>query len=928
MQKLGDNQIPEYINPNNYVVHLTGPDGESVQMQKHTKKMLSEYFERYVSRGFIKRITPEAAQQTTTKPIQARLQVSKSVVQRRIQPQSPPSPLSPQVPTNRRQEILKARKLAVTARTANHKSKVVTKNVRGLVGKTVNINPNELLKTNLAENNYPISNNIGVGILSYNRASCLRRLVESIIKTTDLRRTTVFISDDASTDPDTCRYLDELSANHNIIVIRNITRLGIAGNSNRLLRCLARFEYGILLNDDVEILDQGWEYFYPDAIQKTGFHHFMYRQPGVYGAERGEAITKNEIDLEKVVERPHGAVLAFSHHMFRTVGYFDESYGLYGMEHVDWSQRAWELGLQEHGFFDVAGAGRFFSLHTDVSAVQSKGKLLTAARKTFSERTPSYIAPTVASQVPGVSYIIPFRNFERSGSISTVVNNIRAQRFPSIEIIMVEQDEATHINLADHQPVTHFLTSDPSQSLFNKSKAFNFAASKATTDFLILHDADMLAQGHYTSAIMNILKDHESCHIGNTVIYTNQQAMEEINRTGLVSENTKCDRVVGYYEGGSLACRTKAYWLVGGFNEDYKGYGCFLPGNYVLTDSGYKLIEQVTVSDRLYTHECEFQPIELRQRRYVGQVIDLYIPGRLPIKGVTPNHPFLVKTGDDEFMWRRADELKKNDIIASTDFVPKLVQSYDLSDLNSLLAKTIKAVAGRFNATQKTLSPAFINTLNDRELSAILGGGCDGDANHGNGSENRLVYHTSSINLAMTYSGIMRRLGIAHSFGKRKGGSFPGSSEFGFDLCVNREFEHLISTLYDKPTYSSSNSIGKSKFGVVYDIKYRDYDGPVYNFEVEEDHSYVVNGMIVHNCEDCDFYARLSGGSKWKEDRVFDFLHLWHSRVPGWNTHHNENKAIENDLKQKSVAVRIQMQYAQLNRLGYGIHVADALKSS
>lgn len=653
--------MPEYINPNNYVVHLTGPNGETVQVRGHQRIVLSEFFERYVARGFIRPIaTSDAAKESPQRPIQARIQVNRSVTQRRISP--PPTPPTPVVDTQaierraRREEIAKARKLASTASVKRRQAvhpQVIIKNTKSLViGRALNTDPNELLRNNLAKNNYPISNNIGVGILSYNRGHCLRRLIESIIKTTDLRRTTVFISDDASDDANTRGYLDELSTNPNIVVIRNETRLGIAGNSNRLLRCLSRFAYGILLNDDIEVRDQGWEYFYPEAMQKTGFHHFMYQQPGVYGAEEGETVTRNEMTLKKVTERPHGAILAFSNQMLQTVGYFDESYGLYGMEHVDWSQRAWELGLQEAGFFDVGDSGRLFSIHTDASAVQDRGKHLLAARKTFATRTPRRVDPSPASKVPEVSYIIPFRNFERTGSIRTVINNVRAQRYPVIHTIMVEQDSETGIDLLAFEPVTYLLAKETDNLLFNKSKAFNLAASRVTSECVILHDADMLSQGHYTSAVMKILKDYESCHLGSTVIYTSQVAMEQINTTGIVDENVKCERVVGYYEGGSIACRMKAFWKIGAFNEDYWGYGC----------------------------------------------------------------------------------------------------------------------------------------------------------------------------------------------------------------------------------------------------------------------------------EDCDFYARLSGGSNWKEDRVFDFLHLWHSRVPGWNVHHEQNKQIEGALKAKTISLRIQLQHAQLERLGYAAYVMEAMR--
>lgn len=646
--------LPEYVNPHGYAVHLIGPDGKSFKVGPHRRAVLSDFFEKYVGRGFLKRATSESPSAATPPKIQAKLKVSEAAKRQTPQPQVQAA-VPVQTPRVKREEVARARKIAMASKISNRKPAPPTHmraQTRQIVGKSLSRDPNELLKTNLDRNNYPVSNNIGVGILSYNRHASLRRLVDSVIRFTDLRRTTVFISDDGSTDPETQRYLAELATNPNFVVLRNTERLGIAGNSNRLLRCLSRFRHGLLLNDDVEVLNHGWEHFYPEVMARTGLHHLIYRQKGVYGADRGSPVQKNGVQLLKVDDKPHGVVLAFDSTFLKVAGYFNEAFGLYGMEHVDWSQRAWELGLQEPGFFDAAGSDGFFHLYSEGSAVQDRSKLLAEAKAKFSTRSSAYTHPSNASRVPEVAYVVPFRDFERTASIQTVMNNLRAQRFPVVHLIMVEQDAVSRIKVADYEPVSHYLAAAPENPLFNKSRAFNLGVAKSPCDMVILHDADMLAQGHYTQAVADILKEYESCHIGSTVMYTNQESMQKINDTGIVDKQVKCDRVVGYYEGGSLAATKKGYWKVGGFNEDYWGYGC----------------------------------------------------------------------------------------------------------------------------------------------------------------------------------------------------------------------------------------------------------------------------------EDCDFYARLSGASKWKEDRVFDFLHLWHSRVGGWNGHHEANKALERSLKVLQMPVRVERQQQQLRRLGYNKELEEALR--
>jgi len=578
--------MPEYVNPNAFTVHLAGPDGKIIKVKSRQKVVLSEFYERYRTRGFIKLVSevqspPVSAQIAPTRKIQAKINLTTPVKRRQQQsatrpPVAQPQP-QPQIPSQgqiiqnrkqRREEIARARKISKTK-----PAKTVVKRPQ-IIGRTINTNPTELLKSNLARGNYPISNGVGVGILSFNRKDALQRLVNSIIATTDLRRTTIFVSDDGSTNEDIKAYLDELAQNDNFVIIRNENRIGIAGNTNRLLRCLSRFAYGIILNDDIEIMGQGWDTFYVEAMAKSAMHHFIYRQEGVYGATLGSSRKINDVDISMVSERPHGAVLAFTNHMLEKCGYFDEGYGLYGMEHVDWSRKAWEFGLQPEGFFDVAGSDQFFYLHSDVSAVENRQTLLKDAKKRFEERIIQRCAPTDASQVPEISYIIPFRNIGRTDAIRSVVNNIRSQRFPVINILLVEQDVESRITASDFSPVNYYLVSEVNNPLFNKSMAFNFAASKVATQRVILHDADTIVQGHYTASVYKTLDTHTACHVGNAVIYADTASSDIINATGLVTNETRCERVVGYFEGGSLACHMKTYWQCGAFNEDFWGYGC------------------------------------------------------------------------------------------------------------------------------------------------------------------------------------------------------------------------------------------------------------------------------------------------------------------------------------------------------------------
>jgi glycosyltransferase involved in cell wall biosynthesis len=571
--------MPEYINPHKYIVHLQGPDGKVIQVRSRQKVVLPEYFDKYCLSGFIKRINGSI--NYTKQNIVTSEGKSKPSGQNNMPRNNRPTRQFKAVDrTSKADDINKSIKMARVIRqkalakgqkivkpddnTPKSKSKIIGKNTRE--------NASVILKSNLTVNAYPISNDIGVGILSYNRKDSLERLINSILATTDLLRTTVFISDDCSSDISTKEYLSALSKHQNIVVIRNEERLGVAGNSNRLLRCLSRFKYGVLLNDDVEILQQNWEHVIVEAMQKTMMHHLMYRQVGVYGASYGESCVVNGIELGRVDDKPHGAVLAYTNTYFEKCGYFDESYGIYGMEHVDWSSRGHELGLQTSGFYDIKCLNQYLKIHADQSSIEDKSVKLAQAREVFKRRKAGYVAATDRSAVPSISYVIPFRDIGRNSSIATVVKNIKAQRYPNVEIILVEQDDTTKIEVANYEPAKYYLAATNNRP-FNKSMAFNLGVSKATYKKIVLHDADMLTQGHYTAAISAILDKSTACHMGNRVIYADANSTNRINKLGAVDAEINCDRVVGYFEGGSLACTSDAYWHCGGFNEDFWGYG-------------------------------------------------------------------------------------------------------------------------------------------------------------------------------------------------------------------------------------------------------------------------------------------------------------------------------------------------------------------
>jgi GT2 family glycosyltransferase len=108
---------------------------------------------------------------------------------------------------------------------------------------------------------------------------------------------------------------------------------------------------------------------------------------------------------------------------------------------------------------------------------------------------------------------------------------------------------------------------------FNKAVAFNAAVKLASFDKLVLHDADIIVPWCYTIDVVDRLDKHDGLHLGKYVYYLTSPSTVRMSKQGEVANNCIIERRVGYFEGGSVACKFNTFVEIGGFNEDFKGYG-------------------------------------------------------------------------------------------------------------------------------------------------------------------------------------------------------------------------------------------------------------------------------------------------------------------------------------------------------------------
>ena len=98
----------------------------------------------------------------------------------------------------------------------------------------------------------------------------------------------------------------------------------------------------------------------------------------------------------------------------------------------------------------------------------------------------------------------------------------------------------------------------------------------------------------------------------------------------------------------------------------FAGFPCFVKGTQVLTDSGYKNIEEVELDMKLVTHNGLLQNIvNIQRKKYTGTMYTVLYQDRKPIV-CTEEHPFYVRTYKGKFnysdpVWKAARDLTMDD---------------------------------------------------------------------------------------------------------------------------------------------------------------------------------------------------------------------------------------------------------------------------
>jgi hypothetical protein len=168
--------------------------------------------------------------------------------------------------------------------------------------------------------------------------------------------------------------------------------------------------------------------------------------------------------------------------------------------------------------------------------------------------------PLSASETPDVSFIIGHRGLARLPNLLGTLRSIAGQRGVSIECIVIEQSARREVERALPPWVRYLHTPVAAGFDYCRSATFNAAARMARGSVLIAHDNDMLVPERYAAEILARVRE-------------GAQFIDPKRFIFYLDENERLTNITQNLKGGSIAATREAYLAIGGFDEDFVGWG-------------------------------------------------------------------------------------------------------------------------------------------------------------------------------------------------------------------------------------------------------------------------------------------------------------------------------------------------------------------
>lgn len=184
---------------------------------------------------------------------------------------------------------------------------------------------------------------VGIGITTKDRPELLKALLFSIYKHTFMDNVKIYVADDT------------------------FDKLGIAKKKNECLRNLKDCDHVFLMDDDIEIINDGWIEFFVGYLKMKSFKHLLFLNESHN--------RRNKIENAVGLYNDCGGVfMALTKDCIEKVGAFNENFEKYGFEHAEYSQRIYKAGLTFSPYMCLTNTKDYLFAH-DYSTANHKSSL-------------------------------------------------------------------------------------------------------------------------------------------------------------------------------------------------------------------------------------------------------------------------------------------------------------------------------------------------------------------------------------------------------------------------------------------------------------------------------------------------------------------------------------------------------------------------
>jgi hypothetical protein len=183
--------------------------------------------------------------------------------------------------------------------------------------------------------------------------------------------------------------------------------------------------------------------------------------------------------------------------------------------------------------------------------------------------------PPLKEGEPEVSFIIGHRGKDRLPLLQLTLKSIANQGACSCECIVVEESITKEIEHTLPAWVTYIhLATESETQPYNRSRTFNEGAKVAKGKLLVFHDNDMLVPASYAAELLRQLNaGFEVINLKRFIFYLTESHTRDVIRSGRISFRAPDFVLQNSTGGGSLAVEENAYFDIGGFDEDFVGWG-------------------------------------------------------------------------------------------------------------------------------------------------------------------------------------------------------------------------------------------------------------------------------------------------------------------------------------------------------------------